>query len=232
MKTVLNLFVILLFFGVVPNLYAQDSAQKTFCMSVFENEAPEIQIKEKLLLNAKRAAISELFGEMISSYSEVENFVLTKDSIRSSSSGLVRVKGSPVYHNGKSFGEVCVTIDTYVAEEDRRKFQPQPLANKFCHSDGELTTQELKTFTKEQVIVQALLLYDRNLESAEKELLLTIVHDVKYLESGFIPDSETYCVKFQGVIYPIETLSLVSEEKNRMSVKSSLKQWLSGIWDD
>ncbi|MCP4105400.1 MAG: hypothetical protein GY749_07675 [Desulfobacteraceae bacterium] len=69
----------------------------------------------------------------------------------------------------------------------------------------ELTTRQLKEFAREQAIISALTDYDRKLKNHNEELV-TLLHQIKYLETGFVPETETYCVKLEGVVYPIELL--------------------------
>lgn len=47
-------------------------------------------------MNAKRLAVGEFFGELITSFTKVENFILTEDTLTASSAGLVRVKEKPL----------------------------------------------------------------------------------------------------------------------------------------
>jgi len=165
------------------------------------------ETKKNLLLQVKREATSELFGELITSYSAVEDFELMQDSITSSSAGYVRIEGSPAYSNGENLGEVCVSIKAYVTKEDLNKFQPLEISNKQCVSDGTLTLNKIKKYAEEQVVTAALVNYSRKLEGKSSSDLLKLVHEINYTESGFIPDTSTYCAKFKGKIYPVEVES-------------------------
>ncbi|MDQ6993573.1 MAG: hypothetical protein Q9M31_08855, partial [Mariprofundus sp.] len=188
---------------------------KNSCM-VMSKSMPET--KAELLLQAKREATSELFGELITSFSSVQDFELSADSVTSSSAGFVRIKGDAVYSNGANLGEVCVQIHAYVTEDDRNKFKPVHITNKQCASDATLTVSAIKKHTEEQVIISTLINYDRKLETHNKKQMLPLVHKVKYLESGFIPDTATYCAKFEGVIYPVEILALENSAPTRQAV--------------
>lgn len=70
--------------------------QKSFCAQSFGYKEIE-EMKRDLLLNAKRLAVNELFGELITSTTLVENFTLTADQIKSSSIGFVRIDGDISY---------------------------------------------------------------------------------------------------------------------------------------
>ncbi|MBN1829525.1 MAG: discoidin domain-containing protein [Deltaproteobacteria bacterium] len=191
---------------------AQDAVRKKACMTAIGYASTPDNLKKELLLHAQRLAVGELFGELISSFTKVENFTLTEDKLTSSSAGLVRVKGNPQYYNGENFGEVCVEIEAYVTDEDREKFKPVKMTKKFCGSDKNLTTRDVMIYTKETAIVEALLQYDRRLEGIPKKHLVPLVHEVNYRESGFIPDTEIYCVLFEGIAYPIEILTMIQEK--------------------
>lgn len=210
MKRVLALFMFV-YMGSAPQGLAQEAIQKTFCTSATGYESIS-DLRTGLLVNAKRVAVNELFGELITSSSKVVNFSLTEDMINAYSSGFVRISGDPVYRNGKNFGEACITINAYVTEEDKRKLEPMRMVKKKCHADASLTTEELKEHTKEKAIIAALCDYERELEGIDEKVLLPLVHNVQYLEAGFVPDSETYCVKFEGTVLPIEVVSIIQNK--------------------
>lgn len=203
---IISLATFLLIF--ISQSYSQQTAQKKYCMSSIGYKGTSDELRAELLMEAKRLAVSEFFGEVISSYTKVEMYALTEDRIVSSSAGLVRIKGSPKFESGDSFGEVCVMIDAYVTEEDLDKFKPIIINKKHCISDPNLTASRIKLHAQKQAIITALIDYDRKLESRNEEDILALIHNIKYLESGFIPGTESYCVEFEGVIYPIEIFAL------------------------
>ena len=185
-------------------LSANASPLQTSKMSCMMVTGSMEETKKNLLLQAKREASSELFGELITSYSAVQDFELTQDTITSSSAGYVRVEGSPTYSNGQNLGEICVAINAYVTEEDLNKFKAINISNKQCISDGTLTLNKIKTYAEEQVVTAALINYSRKLEGKSSQELLKLVHEINYTESGLIPDTSTYCARFTGKVYPVE----------------------------
>lgn len=224
MKKLIRLFNILIFINFIfPSLlFAQDTIQKTFCMSAIGHESLD-SLKKELLLNVKRHAVSELFGELITSFTKVDSSILTEKKIQSASAGFVRVKGNPYFENSINIGDVCVKIDAYATEEDQQKLKSVKLVKKYCATEPDLTTKQLKIFAKNQAIISSLVEYDRRLEMKTEEDLLNLVYKVKYLEKGFIPETETYCVKFEGIIYPIEILII------NMSKPEIVQQWVSNV---
>lgn len=210
---------------------AKKTIQKTYCMSAISFDNTDT-LKKELLLNAKRQAVNEIFGEMITAFTKVESGILTEDKIRMVSAGFIRVKGNPIFQNGSNFAEVCVSIETYTTEEDKKKFQLSKITKKYCATKPELTTKQLKEFAKEQVVISALTDYDRKLKN-HKDNLATLVHQIKYLETGFVPETETYCVKFEGLIYPIELLIALETDKTnvgRLTKGKVIKQWVSKVY--
>lgn len=189
------------------NTFSQEVVQKTFCMSTVGYKSTPDDLRQELLLNAKRLAIAEIFGELVGSYTKVENFVLTEDKVSILSAGFIRTKGIPVYKNGENFGEACVSIEAYATEEDKRRLQPVKISKKTCLADPKLTTAQLVTTTKEQAILSALINYERKLEGVPSKSLLPLVHKLDYLEAGFIPETETYCAKLEGWIFPMEVIA-------------------------
>jgi hypothetical protein len=119
----------------------------------------------------------------------------------------VRIEGEPVYSNGQNFAEVCVTIDAYATEEDSEKFKAQTLTKKTCKEGDEKT---IKQETEEKAILKALTAYDQQVQEHPPEKVLPLLHDVTVLEGGFEPETEFYCAKVSGVIYPIELMGVLA----------------------
>ncbi|MFZ4661307.1 MAG: hypothetical protein ACOYNY_30130 [Caldilineaceae bacterium] len=198
-------------------VFGADTVDKTICkLAVGYQDVDEIQAD--LLAAAKREVINELFGEMIVASTAVENFVVTSDQIRTSSIGFVRVDGNAEFFNGKGFAEVCVTIQAYITDEDRAKFNPERLENKYCDADDNLTTPELIAYVKDEAIIQELTEYNPKLKGIDRDSLLQLVQKVTYLESGFLADAPTtYCVKFEGYVVPVEIIAFLEEEPSRIA---------------
>lgn len=194
-----------------PVQAADEIVEKTYCTQGIAYESIDA-LKLDLLNNAKKAVIDELFGEFIVASTAVENFVVTKDQIQTSSLGFVRVEGNTKFHNGEDFADVCVTIAGYVTDEDRAKFIPEPLDNKYCDADDDMTTSQLIAYVKDETIIQALIEYDPKLKDADKDSLLQLVQKVTYLESGFISDTQTYCAEFEGEVVPVEVMAFLETE--------------------
>lgn len=197
------------FLLLLSSAFAQETIQKTCCMSSTDYKGSMEDLKKELLYNAKRGAVSEIFGEFITSFTKVEQFTLIEDKIRASSAGLIRIKGDPVYYQGKNLGEVCVKIDAYAKKEDFEKFKPKQLSKKTCLMEGDVKT--IKGKAQEKAKLEILVDYDQSLKKYPPEKILPLLHEVKYSEGGFVPDTQVYCVRATGTIYPIEIVSIKEE---------------------
>jgi hypothetical protein len=97
------LFVFLISLLLVPAqaLAADEPVTKTVCASPF-GYANLDELKLDLVTSAKRDAVNEIFGELITASTTVEDFVVTSDQIRASSIGYVRIQGDPDFYNGSN----------------------------------------------------------------------------------------------------------------------------------
>ena len=199
---------------------AVDRVVKTACTYAL-GYATIDDLKADLLAQAKRLAVSELFGELITASTAVENFVVTNDQIRTSSMGFVRIEGDAEYRNGNDLAQVCVTIVAYVTDEDRAQFEPVTLEKRHCVSDAKLSAAALQDFAREEVLAQMLVDYDSKLKDAERESVLRLIQRVKYLDSGFVAETDTFCVTAEGTVVPIEILAFLTPFEEATPAKSS-----------
>ena len=210
MKLIVNIVLIVaMLIMPYPTLAAaDDTVDKTICkLAVGYQDVDEIQAD--LLAAAKREVINELFGEMIVASTAVENFVVTSDQIRTSSIGFVRVDGNADFFQGEGFAEVCVTIQAYVTDEDKAQFIPERLEKKYCDADDDMTTAQLIAYVKDEAVIQRLIEYNPDLKGTDRDSLLQLVQKVSYPESGFIPDTQTYCATFEGEVIPVEVMAFL-----------------------
>ncbi|MDQ6993878.1 MAG: hypothetical protein Q9M31_10410 [Mariprofundus sp.] len=216
----LLIYIVFISFGFVTSAYASKTIQKRACIS-FSKSMTDINLQKKeLLLTAKRAAANELFGELITSSSSVADYQLTSDLVTASSAGMIRVYGSPKYENGKGLGEICVSIHAYATASDMKKFKPVPISNKQCVSDATLTVIAIQKHAKEQAVLSAIDNYNHNLNDYKKDARLSLAHNITFTQAGFIPDTATYCAKFEGTLFPIEVIALLAKKTNGKSLIS------------
>lgn len=182
--------------------------EKTYCASA-TGYADVDELKTALLAGAKREAANEMFGELISAVISVENSVVISDQIRTTSVGFVRIQGDPVYANADALGEACASVRAYVTAEDRAKFVPVTLEQRRCIVRPELTVAQTREAARQAVVLQALVDYDRRLAERDPAEILPLLQKVEYLESGFVEDTESYCVRITGSVVPIEVIALL-----------------------
>lgn len=185
-----------------------DSVEKTVCLSAIGYDSLDA-LQQDLLLNAKRMAVDELFGELITASTTVDDFIVTSDEIRSTSLGLIRVGGSLEYANGENIAEVCLHLTAYTTPEDRAQFEPVPLSKRHCEGDPRLTAGEIQEKARENAIVQALIEYDGRLEEVGSRTLRRLMQRVSYSDSGFVPETQTYCTTVTGEIVPIQIMAVL-----------------------
>lgn len=206
----ISIFIIfsLLFTSLPLSVFAaDDTVEKTDCKSAIGYDSMD-ELQADLLLSSKRQAVNELFGELITAATAVEDFVVTSDQIRASSLGLVR-EDAIRYYNGDNLGEVCIDISVYTTAEDRQQFVPIRLNKRNCVSNPDMTNRELRKFAEEEAVIKALIEYNRKLEGQARDRLLNLMQQVTYLENGLLPDTDSYCVRVEGHVTPIETVALL-----------------------
>jgi len=77
-----------------------------------------------------------------------------------------------------------------------------------------MTNRELRKFAEEEAILKALVEYNRKLESQERDKLINLMQRVTYLENGMLPDTDSYCVRVEGYVTPIEVLALLGTDES------------------
>lgn len=198
----------LLFLGLVSPSSAQKTTTKKVCLSAVGMQWATSEEAQRHLVNIiKRDAVGELFGEMVWSLSEVKNLVLTRDEIQSFSAGLVRLRGTPQFYNGVNLGEVCVSAELYVTDEDISRFQPRTVSKKVCIADPRLSSGDLRTTAERQSQIQAVRDFEPGLQGLDDELVLRLVHESIIEDAGFVSDTLAYCASSRGIVYPIELLT-------------------------
>lgn len=190
----------LLIIGLLFSLADHDVISRTACMSLGDKNIESV--KAELLLSARRGAVEQLFGSLVTSLSQVDDLVLKNDQIRAASLGFVRIVGSPLFFNGDNLGEICVKIQAYTTDEDRAKLKPKELSKKACTAEGDIGT--IRKRAEEKAIYEALTDYDATLKRLPLSRVLPLLHEVRFSEGDFVKDALTYCVRAAGTLYPIE----------------------------
>lgn len=209
---------------------AENMVTKEVCLSPFGmNWKTSEEAKSHIITLAKREAVGELFGELIKSITEVQDFQFKRDDIVALSSGYIRTKGIPEYYNGKGFGELCTKINAYVTDEDIVRFKPRTLRKKVCIADPRLSLGEIRQTAERQARIQAIRDFEPTLEKNKDDIILTLIHESKTEDGGFIPETTTYCTTVSGIVFPIELMAVIDK---RGSKKSDLDDVVIECWGD
>jgi hypothetical protein len=204
------ILVILLVICFVSASLAETNVTKRASISLLGGEYKSADEARAVLLNlAKQAAVQEIFGEFISSLTKIKDFSLSSLEVETTSVGYIRVRGNPRYYQGEDFGEVCVEIDAYVTDEDLALLDPKTLTKKVVVADPDLTLKEVEEEAKVKSRLTALVEYDQRLKPYDQDLLLPLLHEVKYSQGEFIGGTTAYSIEMTGVIYPLEIMTLL-----------------------
>ena len=110
---------LLLVLVVVSSLWANTVVTKTAFINASDAKGKSlVEVREMLLIRAKRAAASEIFGDYINSSTVINSGRLVSDEINSIVNGVIHIKGDPQYSNGKNFGDMQVKAMMYATEQE------------------------------------------------------------------------------------------------------------------
>lgn len=210
MKIVTFLTLVLIIFLWPARASADSQVVKEACAFTFEYKAMT-ELQAAIETKAKQLAVSELFGEVITALTTVEDFEVTGDTISSYMAGVVRVR-SVEFFNGQNLGEVCVRVTVFITDSDRAQFEPVLITGRTCLADTSLSVAALRQRTRQAVLVQALVEYEPDLADVDQNRLLRMVQQITYGESDFLPGTETYCAAVEAYVLPVEITSLLAQD--------------------
>ena len=107
---------------ITSSLWANNVVTKTAFVNASDTKGKSlVQVREMLLIRAKRAAASEIFGDYINSSTVVNSGRLVSDEINSIVNGVIHIKGDPIYSNGKNFGDMQVRATMYATDQEMKE---------------------------------------------------------------------------------------------------------------
>lgn len=166
-------------------------------------------VKKSLVTEVKRLALLEFFGEVISSKSTVQDYVLSQSVISGKSFGIVRTKGSPRFYNGNSLGEVCVEGEFFITQADLARLAPRTVSEEnVCYANEKLTLRELHEKFRAEAITKALTKINPKLKSRDKSELAGLVRNVKLANERVDIATSALCADISFEIVPLEVESL------------------------
>jgi hypothetical protein len=182
------------------------SVRKQACANVGSQSGKSIDtIKRNLLLKAKKLALSELFGEVVSSRSRVYNFSLDFDVLSTESFGIVRTKGSPRYFNGKSLGEICVEGEFFLTSADLKKLTPKTVRQEnVCFSDESLSYLNLKRRLRARAIHVLLTKTSPSLTTVDSRGLASLIRNLDLTNERHFVATSAICADASADIVPLE----------------------------
>ena len=201
----------LLFFSFVnSDTVIDEIVEKTACISTINAEYESLnELTQALEAAAKRQAVGELFGEFLMAYTQLEDYGLSEDQIRTFTTGYIRVAGNPRYKNHETnLGEVCVSIEAFVTPEDRRKLEPVEITSGLVCALEDLPGPELRRVVENRAVIRALLNYDRKLEVQDENELLRLMKN-RVFSGRFDEQTGAYCTTVRGEVLPIEVIALI-----------------------
>lgn len=195
------------------------TTMKTSCIQQSEHAGKTLDQQKEVLINqAKQLALTDLYGEMMFSKTDMSNGKITSDEIRQRAVGAVRLKGNPSFYNGKNFGEVCADVTAYVTDKDIERFSPKEVTlNKYCFNNPNVAMNKIKQEAKYGAYKEIISQYKPSLklsgEQAEK-----LIHGFKISNDNFDFDTASYCFNAVATILPYE-LEMGKIEDNNVEKK-------------
>jgi hypothetical protein len=200
-------YLILLLLITTNSLFAQDRYTTTKTSCILQSNYPQkslAQLKQILLINAKQEALTELYGQLIYSKTDVKDGKLISDVIRQKAIGSVRVSGNPKFYNGQDFGSICSDITVYITKKDLEKYSLKKIKLKqFCYTNPDSSIKNIKKEAKDKAYL-ALITQVKpsfNLSGSEGR---RYIHNFKLKNDSFNFNTFSYCFDASGDIYPYE----------------------------
>ncbi|MEA2018112.1 MAG: RICIN domain-containing protein [Campylobacterota bacterium] len=207
-------------FVLISMLNAKEyTVMKKSCIQQSEHAGKTLDQQKEVLINqAKNLALTDLYGEMMFSKTNLVDGKISSDEIRQRAVGAVRIKGNPKFYNGSNFGEVCTDVTAYVTDKDIEKYSPKEVKlNKYCFNDPSVAMKDIKTQAKYGAYKEIISQYKPSLklsgEQAEK-----LIHGFKISNDNFDFDTASYCFNAVATILPYELEMGWNFKKNKKVV--------------
>ena len=203
------------------------TTMKTSCIQQSEHSGKTLDQQKEILINqAKQEALSELYGQLIYSKTDLKNGELISDEIRQRAVGSIRVDGNPKFYNGDNFGEVCSDVIAYITQEDLEKYSPKTVRlEKYCFNDPNVPMNKIKQEANYGAYKEIIAQYKPSLK-VSNEQAEQFIHGFKISNDDFDFDTASYCFDAVATILPYEfelKPSQMKQIQTKESKKSSLK---------
>lgn len=178
---------------------------KTSCIQTSNHTTKSlIEQKNILIQNAKQEALSELYGELLYSKTNLENGKISSDTINQTAIGTVRTKGNPKFYNGKNFGEICSDVTSYITQKDIEKYSPTEVKlNRFCYANQSIAMKDIKQESKYKAYQEIVSQYKPSLKISGRDAE-QFIHGFKISNDKFDFATTSYCFDAVGTLLPYE----------------------------
>jgi hypothetical protein len=230
-KILLNLFFsFLLCAGVIAS---ELETTKQSCVNMNDYKDKNLaDIKEILIKDAKRNAVSEFFGEIVRSTTIVKDFELQTDKITSEGLGMIRVKGDPIFYNGKNLGEVCVELKAFISEDDIEKFKPEKVEiKKYCYSNPNLPVKVLKDKALQDSYLEIIKRKNPMIKNIDQEDVSRLIYNFTIANESFDFNTGSYCMDVSGMVIPFMVSYYTNNNVNKVKKDNGVLKYNSFILD-
>ena len=197
------------------SLYASSQSQlpdqkyltvKQSCVLQSEHrDADQDQLKMILMEQVKREAVEELFGTTLKSDTMIVDGKLVSDKVKQVAIGSVRIKGEPIFYNGKNFGEVCTKAEAYVTEADFAKYQPQVVKiQNFCYNSPNTPLNLLKSEAEFAAYKKAIAKFKPEMKNIANEQAASYMHGFEKSNEKLDMQTGVLCMDFWAKLFPYE----------------------------
>lgn len=169
-------------------------------------------VRADLLVDAKKQAVGDLYGELIRSVIRVANLQIVQDELESIAIGKVHLLAPPEYVQGPTLADVCIRATFYVTEDERQDFMPQvvqSVGEGVCLDD--IPQEEIADRANEAARLDLLYRHDGRLLGIDKAKVLQLLRKVDVLRNGFIQNTGTYCVALRAEVWQVEIDALLED---------------------
>gem|GEM_PF-2672564 len=187
----------------------------SLCKSSF-GKAREV-VETELFKGAERQAAIMLYGEEIGAASLVRNFALVEDEIWTRLLGRIWLVGSPIYTTGTNLGDICISAEFFITEEDWRTYSAKQIGLKeMCKLASEADEQgvDVQIFTREAALIEALYAFEGRLRDVSHDQLLRLPKEVRFENEGpkLVRNVAYYCVTgLTAFVLPDEVRVLIEQ---------------------
>ena len=163
------------------------------------------ELKKLLVQQVKQNSVEELYGTLMYSNTDFKNGKLSKDQIKNTAVGSVRIKGDPTFYNGDNLGEICANITSYITKKDIERYSPKKVKlNHFCYVNQTMSLKKIKDEAKYKAYIESITKYKPSLKNISKSKATQLIHGFITSNEKFDFSSGAYCFDSVATLLPYE----------------------------